>query len=209
MWRGLPRESWPPPAFPDRGPQPGIPNHAPAASSPPGLAASVFPALPHIVVTTSSTFVSCCMPDSGAILRDACSLDGAPRIRFNYQTIVSICLWGEHPTAPPPALTHWYPHIFRLDRKSLRSAGFQACQVADFPAGLACAVECARVWKTVIQQTWKSAQARDSNKSTVARQDLPGAGPVTRTKPPPHRESSRGLSSWPSLARHALSKPDS
>jgi hypothetical protein len=37
------------------------------------------------------------MPDSGAILRDACSLDGAPRIQCKYQTIASTCIWGEHP----------------------------------------------------------------------------------------------------------------
>ena len=41
--------------------------------------------------------VVCCMSDSGAILRDACSLDGAPRIQCNYQTIPSTCIWGEHP----------------------------------------------------------------------------------------------------------------
>jgi hypothetical protein len=67
------------------------------------------------------------MPDSGAILRDACFLDGAPRIQCNYQTIASICIWGELPMAPAqiPHNFHYFslPLVANL-ATALRLLGF-------------------------------------------------------------------------------------
>lgn len=60
----------------------------------------VFATPPQIVVTTRLIFVSCRHAGFSGTLGDACSLDSEPPIRREYQTIVSICIWGEHPIAP-------------------------------------------------------------------------------------------------------------